>query len=68
MSESTNVEQAVNDRYSGAAATRIQELCCPVEYESSYLEVIPPEILERDYGCGDPTRYLKSGEVLRRLR
>ena len=64
MSESTNVEQVVNERYSGAAAARIHELCCPVEYEPSFLEVIPPEILERDYGCGDPTQYLKPGEVV----
>jgi arsenite methyltransferase len=30
-------------------------LCCPVEYHQRYLEVIPAEILERDYGCGDPS-------------
>jgi len=64
VSDSTNVEQAVNERYSGAAAARTRELCCPVEYDSSYLEVLPPEILERDYGCGNPTQYLKPGEVV----
>jgi SAM-dependent methyltransferase len=28
------------------------------------LEVIPQEVLERDYGCGDPTRYLRPGETV----
>ena len=31
---------------------------------SRYLEVIPQEILERDYGCGDPTKHVRPGEVL----
>jgi SAM-dependent methyltransferase len=60
----TNVEQAVGKRYSAAAATRVDELCCPVDYDKRYLEVIPQEILERDYGCGDPTRHVRPGEVL----
>jgi ubiquinone/menaquinone biosynthesis C-methylase UbiE len=28
------------------------------------LEVIPEEILEKDYGCGDPTRYVRAGETV----
>ena len=24
--------------------------------------MIPPEILQRDYGCGDPSRYVRSGD------
>jgi ubiquinone/menaquinone biosynthesis C-methylase UbiE len=28
------------------------------------LEVIPAEILEKDYGCGDPSRYIRAGETV----
>ena len=59
-----NVEQAVKDRYSKAAGAREDTLCCPVEYDDRYLEVIPKEILERDYGCGDPSRHLRPGQTV----
>lgn len=39
-------------------------LCCPVEYDASFLSVIPREILERDYGCGDPTSFVNEGETV----
>jgi arsenite methyltransferase len=58
------VEAAVRARYEQAARQREVELCCPVEYDASYLEVIPQEILERDYGCGDPSRYAERGETV----
>jgi len=28
------------------------------------LRVIPDEIIEKDYGCGDPSRYVKAGETV----
>ncbi len=59
-----HVEQAVLNRYSKAAGARETELCCPVEYESRYLEVIPQEILDRDYGCGNPSRHLRQGDTV----
>jgi ubiquinone/menaquinone biosynthesis C-methylase UbiE len=59
-----NVEQAVRDRYSNAAAQSEQALCCPVEYDPAYLKAIPQEILDRDYGCGDPSRYVTPGDVV----
>ena len=40
------------------------ELCCPVEYDQTYLESIPDEVVERDYGCGDPSRYVREAEVV----
>jgi arsenite methyltransferase len=58
------VEEAVRARYGQAARQREEDLCCPVEYEPRYLEAIPPEILERDYGCGDPSRYARPGETV----
>lgn len=59
-----SVEKVVKDRYSLGAETRVAELCCPTDYDPKYLEVIPEEVLERDYGCGDPSQYLKVGETV----
>jgi ubiquinone/menaquinone biosynthesis C-methylase UbiE len=59
-----NVEQAVRDRYARAANDRVDELCCPVDYDSGYLEIIPQEIIDRDYGCGDPSKHLRGGETV----
>jgi SAM-dependent methyltransferase len=57
-------EQAVHERYA-AAATRLEPaLCCPVEYDPRHLEVIPAEVLERDYGCGDPSRWVREGDTV----
>jgi len=61
---SPDVERSVRDRYSSAANERESALCCPVDYRTEFLEVIPEEILERDYGCGDPSRYVREGETV----
>ena len=58
------MENAVSARYSAAARERDGNLCCPVTYDPKYLKVIPQEILERDYGCGDPSRYVRPGETV----
>ncbi len=55
-------ERATSDRYSDAANAREAALCCPVDYDPQYLKIIPQEVLERDYGCGDPSRYVNSGD------
>ncbi len=59
-----DVERAVRERYEEAARGREEALCCPLEYDSRYLEVIPEEVLERDYGCGDPSRYVREGDTV----
>jgi ubiquinone/menaquinone biosynthesis C-methylase UbiE len=59
-----DVEQAVKARYSSAARAREEHLCCPTSYDASLLAAIPDEVLERDYGCGDPTRHLRPGETV----
>ena len=59
-----NVEEAVRDRYSAAAQEKEAALCCPVEYDRKYLEAIPEEIIERDYGCGDPSQYVNPGDTV----
>lgn len=58
------VEIEVRDRYSRGAVALEPALCCPVDYDPRLLEVIPPEVLERDYGCGDPSRHLRPGETV----
>lgn len=57
-------ESSVRERYARGAAALEPELCCPVDYDSRYLAAIPDEVLERDYGCGDPSRHLRPGETV----
>jgi SAM-dependent methyltransferase len=56
------VEEAVRERYSAGAQAAEAALCCPVVYDQRYLDAIPAEVLERDYGCGDPTLYVRPGD------
>jgi len=60
----SNVEGAVKDRYSAGAAACEPSLCCPVSYDPQYLKVIPDEVIERDYGCGDPSQHVREGETV----
>jgi SAM-dependent methyltransferase len=65
MSElSLNVESAVKDRYAAGAQCCEPALCCPVQYDAKYLKVIPQEVIERDYGCGDPSQHVREGETV----
>jgi len=64
MPSSSHIETAVRERYSQAAQVKAEVLCCPIEYDRQYLAVIPQEVLERDYGCGDPSKHLRPGETV----
>jgi arsenite methyltransferase len=60
----TDYEAAVLQRY-GKAAREVEAcLCLPVGYDQKLLSVIPKEIIEKDYGCGDPSRYINEGETV----
>ncbi len=59
-----NAESAVRERYAAGAQAQEAKLCCPVDYNPEYLKVIPQEVIERDYGCGDPSQYLREGETV----
>ncbi|WP_138379629.1 methyltransferase domain-containing protein [Luteithermobacter gelatinilyticus] len=61
---SDEISKTVRDRYASGARQREAELCCPVEYDRKYLDIIPEEVIERDYGCGDPSRYIRKGDVV----
>src|SRR5215831_15793498 len=62
--EHPHIEAAVLERYAAAARSPRANLCCAVEYDPRYLKSIPLEVMERDYGCGDPSRYLREGETV----
>jgi arsenite methyltransferase len=59
-----NPEAAVKERYANGAKAPEAALCCPVEYDPKYLRAIPQEVVDRDYGCGDPSHYLREGETV----
>ena len=58
-------EVSVKQRYRAAARAPEAALCCPVDYAPRCLAIIPPEVVEKDYGCGDPSRYLHPGSHTR---
>ncbi len=41
MITSQRTETIVRQRYAAGAKERADKLCCPVEYDSEYLKVIP---------------------------
>ncbi|CAN5724892.1 methyltransferase domain-containing protein [soil metagenome] len=59
-----NAEATVRQRYSQAAIERQSALCCPIEYDPKFLKALPAEIIERDYGCGDPSKFISEGETV----
>ena len=59
-----NTENSVRERYANAAQQKEEALCCAVDYDAKFLKAIPEEVIERDYGCGDPSKYLKSREIV----
>ena len=60
----TNPESAVKHRYTVAARASEPALCCAVDYDERFLKVIPDEVIQKDYGCGDPSRHLRPGETV----
>jgi len=57
-------ETAVRERYAAAATAVEPQLCCPIDYDPAYLEVIPQEVLDKDYGCGDPSAFVRPGDTV----
>ena len=55
---------AIQNRYGSAAIEKETCLCTPVGFNPVLLEAIPDEIIERDYGCGDPTKYVKKNDIV----
>lgn len=61
---SSNLEEAVRKRYTESAKNAEAGLCCPSSYDSELLVAIPKEVLDRDYGCGNPMRHLQPGDAV----
>ncbi|HVF72435.1 MAG TPA: methyltransferase domain-containing protein [Chthoniobacterales bacterium] len=59
-----NPESEVRKRYAAGAQAQEAKLCCPVDYNTDLLKIIPQEVIDRDYGCGDPSKYLHEGETV----
>tara|TARA_Y100000385_G_scaffold51318_1_gene48267 strand:+ start:3458 stop:4627 length:1170 start_codon:yes stop_codon:yes gene_type:complete len=71
MDNSTDVEatnsdlrEEVQKRYGEGAKAVEAALCCPIDYDPKYLKIIPQDVLDRDYGCGDPSRYVRKGDTV----
>ncbi|MFP4157952.1 MAG: methyltransferase domain-containing protein [Opitutales bacterium] len=62
--KSSPVRSSVESRYADAAKAPEAALCCPVEYDRKWLEAVPDEVIGKDYGCGDPSKWLKPGETV----
>ncbi len=62
IADSPSLEEAVLNRYRAAASAVEPGLCCPIRYDTSALQFLPQEIIDKDYGCGDPSRYVTAGE------
>jgi arsenite methyltransferase len=62
--KANRAEAAVKKRYAGAAQAPEAALCCPVDYDRTFLKAIPREVIEKDYGCGDPSRHVREGETV----
>ena len=59
-----DVQRSVSERYSQGAREREAQRCCPVEYDVSLLALLPQEVIEKGYGCGDPSRHVRPGDTV----
>jgi len=57
-------EASVYERYAAASQQVEPALCCPVQYVGQYLQAIPQEVINKDYGCGDPSVYVRKGDTV----
>jgi arsenite methyltransferase len=56
------IEAEVRRRYAEGAREVAPGLCCPISYDADLLRLLPREIIEKDYGCGDPSKYVGPGD------
>ncbi|MBI1367125.1 MAG: methyltransferase domain-containing protein [Planctomycetes bacterium] len=60
-----SLEDAIRERYAQGAAEVEPGLCCPTaSYDPRYLKLLPREIIDKDYGCGDPSTHAREGDVV----
>src|SRR5215212_3281053 len=64
-SNGESIETAVRERYATASQEHEACLCVPsADYDPRFLKILPEEIIQRDYGCGDPSKHVREGEVV----
>lgn len=44
--------------------SQLNESCCSDAYGANYLKSIPKRIIEANFGCGNPTKYVREGDVV----
>ncbi len=60
-----DIEAEVLRRYREGARQPESGLCCPTaQYDARFIDLLPQEIVEKDYGCGDPSAYVSEGETV----
>jgi len=60
-----HLEDEVRRRYAAAAKAVEPSLCCPTTpHDTSLLALLPKEIIDTDYGCGDPSEWVGEGEAV----
>ena len=59
-----DIEAEVRRRYADGAHAQEPCLCSPVDYDARYLALLPEEIVRKDYGCGDPSKYVEAGDTV----
>lgn len=65
IDRNTDMQSVVLDRYKQGARQVEPALCCPItQYDKRYLDVLPGEILDKDYGCGDPSTFVREGDTV----
>lgn len=62
--EANDLEGEILRRYAEGARRAERALCCPTQYDSRLTDLLPQEIVEKDYGCGDPSSYVSEGETV----
>lgn len=58
------VDEVVRQRYAKAAVVQEPALCCPVDYDPEELAHIPAELIEKDYGCGNPAKHVMAEDIV----
>ena len=64
LMKTLDAETAVRERYAAGARPRRRSFVARSSTIPEYLKVIPQEVIDRDYGCGDPRKYLREGETV----
>jgi SAM-dependent methyltransferase len=59
-----NVEREVLLRYRAAATDVEKGLCCATQDDPNILSLLPAELVQKDYGCGNPSAYVDRGETV----